>query len=67
MSLSFLTVCVCVQLRNTLRFLLGNLQGFDPRVHAVDPKDLRYIDQYLLHLLREFSIKVTTHLRTPQH
>lgn len=67
MSLSFLTVCVCVQLRNTLRFLLGNLQGFDPRVHAVDPKDLRYIDQYLLHLLREFSIKVMTHLRTPQH
>lgn len=46
------------QLRNTLRFLLGNLQGFDPRVQAVDPKDMHYIDQYMLHLLREYSIKV---------
>ncbi|XP_053488609.1 isoleucine--tRNA ligase, mitochondrial [Ictalurus furcatus] len=47
------------KLRNTLRFLLGNLQGFDPRSHAVDSKDMHYIDQYLLHLLREYSIKVT--------
>ncbi|KAG7465797.1 hypothetical protein MATL_G00157520 [Megalops atlanticus] len=47
------------KLRNTLRFLLGNLQGFDPRTQAVDPKDMYYIDQYLLHLLRQYSIKVT--------
>ncbi|XP_008300541.1 isoleucine--tRNA ligase, mitochondrial isoform X2 [Stegastes partitus] len=47
------------KLRNTLKFLLGNLQGFDPRVQAVDPKQMHYIDQYMLHLLREFSIKVT--------
>lgn len=47
------------KLRNTLRFLLGNLQGFDPRTQAVDPKDMHYLDQYLLHLLREYSIKVT--------
>uniref|UniRef100_A0A3Q4APP5 Isoleucine--tRNA ligase, mitochondrial n=1 Tax=Mola mola TaxID=94237 RepID=A0A3Q4APP5_MOLML len=47
------------KLRNTLRFLLGNLQSFDPRVQAVDPREMHYIDQYLLHLLREFSIKVT--------
>uniref|UniRef100_A0A671VRL6 Isoleucine--tRNA ligase, mitochondrial n=1 Tax=Sparus aurata TaxID=8175 RepID=A0A671VRL6_SPAAU len=47
------------KLRNTLKFLLGNLQGFDPRVHAVDPKEMHYIDQYMLHLLREYSIKVT--------
>ncbi|KAI5102785.1 isoleucine--tRNA ligase, mitochondrial isoform X1 [Silurus meridionalis] len=47
------------KLRNTLRFLLGNLNGFDPRIHAVDSKDMHYIDQYLLHLLRDFSIKVT--------
>lgn len=46
------------QLRNTLKFMLGNLQGFDPRVHAVDPKEMHYIDQYMLHLLREYSIKV---------
>lgn len=47
------------KLRNTLKFLLGNLQGFDPRAQAVDPKQMHYIDQYMLHLLREFSIKVT--------
>uniref|UniRef100_A0AAR2JTR6 isoleucine--tRNA ligase n=1 Tax=Pygocentrus nattereri TaxID=42514 RepID=A0AAR2JTR6_PYGNA len=47
------------KLRNTLRFLLGNLQGFDPRTQTVDSKDMYYIDQYLLHLLREYSIKVT--------
>uniref|UniRef100_A0AAQ4QAJ2 Isoleucine--tRNA ligase, mitochondrial n=2 Tax=Gasterosteus aculeatus aculeatus TaxID=481459 RepID=A0AAQ4QAJ2_GASAC len=47
------------KLRNTLRFLLGNLQGFDPRTQAVDPKEMHYIDQYMLHLLREYSIKVT--------
>lgn len=52
------------QLRNTLKFLLGNLQGFDPRVHAVDPKEMHYIDQYMLHLLREYSIKVCLYVRT---
>ena len=46
------------QLRNTLKFLLGNLQGFDPRTHAVDPKEMQYLDQYMLHLLRGYSIKV---------
>ncbi|XP_075883927.1 isoleucine--tRNA ligase, mitochondrial isoform X2 [Nelusetta ayraudi] len=47
------------RLRNTVRFLLGNLQDFDPAVQAVEASQLRYIDQYLLHLLRDFSIKVT--------
>ncbi|KAK9959829.1 hypothetical protein ABG768_009930 [Culter alburnus] len=47
------------KLRNTLRFLLANLQGFDPRSQAVDPKQMHYVDQYMLHQLREFSMKVT--------
>lgn len=47
------------KLRNTLKFLLGNLHGFDPRTRAVDPKEMYYIDQYMLHMLREYSIKVT--------
>uniref|UniRef100_A0A3P9HSI0 Isoleucine--tRNA ligase, mitochondrial n=1 Tax=Oryzias latipes TaxID=8090 RepID=A0A3P9HSI0_ORYLA len=47
------------KLRNTLRFLLGNLQGFDPRTQAVDAKRMHYVDQYMLHLLRQFSMKVT--------
>lgn len=55
-SLSFsLSLC---QVRNTLKFLLGNLHGFDPRTQAVDAKEMHYIDQYMLHLLREYSIKV---------
>ncbi|MBN3324679.1 SYIM protein, partial [Atractosteus spatula] len=51
------------KLRNTLRFLLGNLQGFDPQTQAVEPRDMYYIDQYLLHLLREYSIKLRNTLR----
>ncbi|KAL4624090.1 isoleucine-tRNA ligase, mitochondrial [Arapaima gigas] len=47
------------KLRNKLRFMLANLHDFEPRSHAVDPKDMHYIDQYLLHLLHAFSIKVT--------
>ncbi|XP_069017009.1 isoleucine--tRNA ligase, mitochondrial isoform X1 [Embiotoca jacksoni] len=47
------------KLRNTLKFLLGNLRGFDPRVQAVDPKEMHYVDQYMLHRLREYGIKVT--------
>lgn len=47
-----------LQLRNSLRFLLGNLQGFDPCTHAVEPTDMHYIDQYMLHLLHKYSIKV---------
>ncbi|XP_077440216.1 isoleucine--tRNA ligase, mitochondrial isoform X3 [Vanacampus margaritifer] len=47
------------KMRNTLRFLLGNLHGFDPRVQAVEAKEMMYVDQYMLHLLREYSMKVT--------
>ncbi|XP_051942638.1 isoleucine--tRNA ligase, mitochondrial isoform X2 [Hippocampus zosterae] len=47
------------KLRNTLRFLLGNVHGFDPRTQAVEAQDMMYIDQYMLHLLREYSMKVT--------
>uniref|UniRef100_A0A3P8UCB2 Isoleucine--tRNA ligase, mitochondrial n=1 Tax=Cynoglossus semilaevis TaxID=244447 RepID=A0A3P8UCB2_CYNSE len=47
------------KLRNTLRFLLGNLHRFDPPSQAVDSKDMYYIDQYMLHQLRDYSMKVT--------
>src|ERR1700685_882957 len=33
---------------NTCRFLLGNLQGFDPREHAVAFDDLVAIDQWVI-------------------
>jgi isoleucyl-tRNA synthetase len=36
------------RMRNTLRFLLGNLHGFDPKEHAVDFDDLVAIDQWVI-------------------
>jgi isoleucyl-tRNA synthetase len=35
-------------MRNTLRFLLGNLHGFDPNAHAVAFDDLVAIDQWVI-------------------
>jgi isoleucyl-tRNA synthetase len=39
------------RLRNTLRILLGNLNGFDPRKDAVAAKDLTLIDRWILEKL----------------
>ncbi len=36
------------RMRNTLRFLLGNLHGFDPMEHAVAFDDLVAIDQWMI-------------------
>jgi isoleucyl-tRNA synthetase len=36
------------RMRNTLRFLLGNLHGFDPKAHAVPFDDLVAIDQWAI-------------------
>ncbi|HTC37955.1 MAG TPA: isoleucine--tRNA ligase [Steroidobacteraceae bacterium] len=36
------------RMRNTLRFLLGNLHGFDPQAHAVPFDDLVAIDQWMI-------------------
>jgi isoleucyl-tRNA synthetase len=36
------------RMRNTLRFLLGNLHGFDPQAHAVPFDDLVAIDQWVI-------------------
>jgi isoleucyl-tRNA synthetase len=36
------------RMRNTLRFLLGNLHGFDPKEHAVPFDDLVAIDQWAI-------------------
>jgi isoleucyl-tRNA synthetase len=36
------------RMRNTLRFLLGNLSGFDPKEHAVAFDDLVAIDQWII-------------------
>ncbi len=36
------------RMRNTLRFLLGNLHGFDPKAHAVPFDDMVAIDQWVI-------------------
>ena len=36
------------KIRNTFRFMLGNLNGFDPQAHAVDPKDMSELDRWML-------------------
>lgn len=38
------------RLRNTLRYLLGALQGFTPKEH-IAPEDMPELEQYMLHLL----------------
>lgn len=47
------------QLRNTLRFLLGNLVGFNPETDAVPTAEMYVIDQYMLHLLQGYASKVS--------
>ncbi|KAM9613330.1 isoleucine--tRNA ligase, mitochondrial [Trichechus inunguis] len=47
------------KLRNTLRFLLGNVSGFNPETHSIPAKDMYVIDQYMLHLLQDFANKIT--------
>ncbi|MGQ9749894.1 isoleucine--tRNA ligase [Desulfosoma sp.] len=41
------------RIRNTWRFLLGNLHDFDPARHAVAPKAMPELDRYALHTLQK--------------
>jgi isoleucyl-tRNA synthetase len=36
------------KIRNTIRFLLGNLDGFDPETHAVGPEEWQPIDRWVM-------------------
>ena len=47
------------KVRNTARFLLGNLHDFDPKQDAVPYSDLPELDKYLLHRLTEVFTEVT--------
>ncbi|XP_042831444.1 isoleucine--tRNA ligase, mitochondrial [Panthera tigris] len=47
------------KLRNTLRFLLGNVSGFNPETDAIPVNDMYVIDQYMLHLLQDLANKIT--------
>jgi isoleucyl-tRNA synthetase len=46
------------RMRNTVRFLLGNLAGFDPTKHAVAPGDMVALDAYALSRTRELQDEV---------
>ena len=46
------------KLRNTFRFLLGNLQGVDPAKDAIAFDDLLPLDQYMLARTREVTEKI---------
>lgn len=47
------------KLRNTARFMLGNLFDFDPAKTAVSDDQLRPLDRYMLHRLSAFVSRVT--------
>lgn len=52
------------KIRNTFRFLHGNLFDFDPAVHAVPVEELREVDQYILIKLNKLIDKVKKHMTT---
>ncbi|NIK10714.1 isoleucine--tRNA ligase [Alkalibacillus almallahensis] len=46
------------KIRNTMRFVLGNLHDFDPSIHRVAEEDLEEVDRYMLIRLQETVAKV---------
>ena len=49
------------KIRNTLRFMLGNVNDFNPDTDAVLESDLLEVDRYLLNRLREFTASTIHH------
>lgn len=47
------------KIRNTARFLLGNLHDFDPAKDAIAHEDLPQLDRYMLHRMTEVFTEVT--------
>ncbi len=47
------------KIRNTARFLLGNLHDFDPSKNAVAYADLPQLDKYMLHRISEVFADIT--------
>ncbi|MDJ0510710.1 MAG: isoleucine--tRNA ligase [Crocosphaera sp.] len=54
------------KIRNTARFLLGNLHDFDPQQHKVSYEDLPELDRYMLHCITEVFTEVTDAFETYQ-
>ena len=54
------------KIRNTARFLLGNLHDFDPEQHTVPYAELPELDRYMLHRITEVCEDVTDAFETYQ-
>ncbi len=54
------------KIRNTARFLLGNLHDFDPKKHTVKYEELPELDRYMLHRISEVFSEVTDAFETYQ-
>jgi isoleucyl-tRNA synthetase len=54
------------KIRNTARFLLGNLHDFDPAQHTVPYADLPELDRYMLHRMTEVFAEATDAFETYQ-
>jgi len=52
------------KIRNTARFLLGNLHDFDPAVNAIAYDQLPDLDRYMLHRMTEVFAEVTEAFET---
>ncbi len=52
------------RMRNTVRFLLGNLSGFDPALHAVAPEDMVALDRWALARAQQLQDEVTAAYRS---
>ncbi|HEX7777604.1 MAG TPA: isoleucine--tRNA ligase [Vicinamibacterales bacterium] len=53
-----------VKIRNTFRFLLGNVSDFDPACEGVPPGDLEEVDRWVLHELSILTRDVTRDFET---
>ncbi|MFH2070330.1 MAG: isoleucine--tRNA ligase [Elusimicrobiota bacterium] len=49
------------KIRNTLRFILGNISDFNYRQHCVDGKNMPEIDRYMMHRLQGLKKDVLKH------
>lgn len=54
------------KIRNTARFLLGNLHDFDPSRHAIPTDQLPELDRYILHRMTEVFDEITDAFNTYQ-
>ena len=52
------------RIRNTSRFMLGNLFDFDPKTDSVAYRDMPDIDRFILHKLQEMTEKIRAAFQT---